>query len=121
MDEHLEQVFDRIMERGFDPVRSPWPDCVVVFVISVQGIVDNGGCAYLLSVPFDPPAPEGAIERAFEAIGADECARALAEAQRRHAAGRMDFEDLDEVLIGASEANLLKLSSYARSEPGLVG
>ncbi len=120
MDEQLEAVFDAIMERGFDPARSPWPDRVVVFVVSVQGIVDNGGCAYLLSLPFDPPAPEGDLERAFEAIGAHDCAEALREARRRHAAGHAEFRDVDELLIEASARNYLRLSRYAREERGLL-
>jgi hypothetical protein len=120
MDEHLEAIFDAIMERGFDPVASPWPDRVIVFVVSVQGILDNGGCTYLFSLPFDPPAPEGDIERAFEAIGAHDCALALREARRRQAGGRGDFEDLDERRIGESERNIVLLSRYVREQHGLL-
>jgi hypothetical protein len=120
MDEQLEAVFDAIMERGFDPACSPWPDRVVVFVVSVQGILDNGGCAYLFSLPFDPPAPEGDVERAFEAIGAHDCAAALREARRRHAAGNAELAEFDDLLIEASSRNMLLLSRYAREERGLL-
>lgn len=69
------------------------------------------------SLPFEPSAPDGDIERAFEAIGAHDCTAALREARRRHVTGNAEFADLDERLIEASVSTCLRLSSYAREEP----
>ena len=114
MDELLAETFDRIVNRGFDPRNSSFPDRVVVLVVSAQGIIDNGGFAYFHSLPFDPPADPEDFERVYTEIGADECAAAFREALTRHRAQAADanYDDLDVVLNGASEEIYARLTGW---------
>jgi hypothetical protein len=114
MDELLAETFDRIVNRGFDPRNSSFPDRVVVLVVSAQGIIDNGGFAYFHSLPFDPPADPEDFERVYTEIGADECAAAFREALTRHRAQAADanYDDLDLLLNGASEEIYARLTGW---------
>lgn len=113
MDEIIHDAFDRILARDFHPRRSSFADRVVVLVVSAQGLVDNGGFAYFHGLPFDPPADPEDFERVYAAIGADACADAFREALARHRrGGEIDWSDLDDVVVSASDEVYGRLSAW---------
>lgn len=113
MDEIIHDAFDRILARDFHPQRSSFADRVVVLVVSAQGLVDNGGFAYFHGLPFDPPADPEDFERVYEAIGAVACADAFRDAlARQRRGGEIDWSDLDEVVMAASDEVYGRLSAW---------
>jgi hypothetical protein len=104
MNDTVSTTFDRILATGFNPKSASFEERVVVLVVAAQGILDNGGFAYLLGKPFDPPANDEDFARAYAAIGAHDCAVAIAAAFARRTSGEAcDWSDLDDVIVGRSK------------------
>lgn len=121
MDDTTSAAFDRILAAGFDPRRAPFAHRVVVLVVAAQGILDNGGFAYLLDRPFDPPADDEDFVRAYEAIGAGACAAAIKSAlSRRGAFGAPDWSDLDAVVVGRTDEVHAQLSAWIARNKDLL-
>ena len=121
MDDTTSATFDRILAAGFEPRRASFEERVVVLVVAAQGILDNGGFAYLLDKPFDPPADDADFARAYAAIGAHDCAAAIATALARKASGEVrDWSDLDDVVVGRTEEVEALLSNWIERNKELL-
>jgi hypothetical protein len=121
MDASTSAAFERILAAGFEPRLAPFPHRVVVMVVAAQGILDNGGFAYLLGLPFDPPADEQDFVRAYAAIGAHDCAAAIEAALARKGSGAaIDWSDLDAVVVGRGDEIDARLSAWIHDNRDLL-
>ena len=68
------------LERVGDPMKLPLPMQTVVHVVTAQGIFDNGGVQFFFESDFQGPPPYSVFIDAYQEIGADDEAKALAAA-----------------------------------------
>jgi hypothetical protein len=108
----IDTTVDKLIRRGFDPMRSPFAHKVAVMLVTAQGIIDNGGFEYLFGNPFHQETRLEDFIAIYEAVGAAKSAEAFQVALARWREGLSDFESLDAVLWANSEANYKKLEEY---------
>ncbi|MDD2761017.1 MAG: hypothetical protein PHH11_12085 [Methylomonas sp.] len=108
----IDTTVDKLVQRGFDPMRSPFAHKVAVMLVTAQGIIDNGGFEYLFGNPFHQDTRLEDFIKVYEAVGAAESAEAFSAALRRWRDGFSDFDSLDVVLWENSDANYKKLEEY---------
>ena len=108
----IDTTVDKLVKRGFDPMRSPFAHKVAVMLVTAQGIIDNGGFEYLFGNPFHQETRLEDFVKVYEAVGAAESAEAFRGALMRWKDGLSDFDSLDAVLWENSADNYKKLEEF---------
>ncbi|WP_255990424.1 DMP19 family protein [Chitinolyticbacter albus] len=108
---------ERIEARGFDPLTAPEVDRTVMVVVTAQGLIDNGGFAYLFDPGFAVKPDWNWFVTAYRAIGALETADACVQAIElwRQIGDTADFDALDAVAWQRSASNYDWLATWIKS------
>lgn len=80
VDRVSDQVLGRMKAEGLHPHDLPPPQSVVALVVPAQGVIDNGGLRYFFENDWPGQPPYSVFVDAYQVIGADPEARAIAEA-----------------------------------------